>query len=66
MTYIGEPISDLESAEPKLSSRKTGQGRAGQYKRHLVLGYTNPGLQVSLAVTFCTSARKFAGIAQSV
>jgi hypothetical protein len=42
------------------------QGRTGQDKRHLVLGYTNPELQVSMAVTFCTSAHKCAGIAESV
>jgi len=29
MTYIGEPISELESANPKLSSRITGQNRTG-------------------------------------
>ena len=49
--YIGELISELESAELKLSSRKTGQET-----RHLVLGYTNSGRQVSVAVTFSTSA----------
>jgi hypothetical protein len=42
------------------------QGRTRQDKRHLMLGYTNPGRQFSVAVKFCTSAHKFAGIAQPV